>query len=100
MKKGRVYTCNGCLAFEPSVMICPPGSPAGLTPTKAYCGIGNDIEPIKADLSNGEAWNNRPESGTCEKPKTISAYVKAGYAFRERCMNNTDQKYEYESDSR
>ena len=68
MKKGKIYTCNGCLAFEHSVRTCPIGSPFAHTNTEPYCGLGFDIEKkLNKDY--------KPTNGECSKPKNISDYV-------------------------
>jgi hypothetical protein len=84
MKKGRVYTCNGCLAFEESVRVCPPGSPGfGSYSSKPFCGIGLDIEQKKEGA--GVAQNFKPKEGTCPKPKNISNLVAEKTKFFESC---------------
>jgi len=80
MRKGKIYTCNGCYAFEESVRICPPGSPAASTSTNPFCGIGVDIEKIPGKNEY------RPVCGACGKPKTIAALVRLKRAY----YDNTD----------
>lgn len=84
MKKGTVNTCNGCLAFEESVRLCPPGSPAALTNYPAFCGIGISIE------KKGESKTDyRPKCGTCPKPKNITDLIKEKTIFYEKCHAET-----------
>lgn len=75
MKKGKIYTCNGCYAFEESVRICPFGSPAGATSTNPYCSIGIDIIKIK------NKYGYKPKRGICDKPKTITDLVRVKTIF-------------------
>jgi hypothetical protein len=80
MKKGKIYTCNGCYAFEESVRCCPIGSPAGSYLTEPFCGIGVEIEKIKYK------YGYRPVCGTCEKPKTIADLVRVKKIFYDSTM--------------
>lgn len=69
MKKGSVYTCNGCYAFEGSMRCSPPGSAAGYWFTDPRCGIGNSIE------KHGNGIDYKPVNDVCAKPKTIHSLV-------------------------
>lgn len=87
MKKGSVKTCNGCLAFEESCKVSPPGSPFGMTSTAAFCGIGNDIEKI----GKAEYPDYCPKAGSCQKPKTITDLIKHKRIFYENCELETER---------
>ncbi len=73
MKKGKIYTCNGCYAFEDSVRLSPLGSPAASYSSEAFCSVG--IEIICED------HNYKPKKGVCKKPKTITRLCEVKQEF-------------------
>ncbi len=78
MKKGKIYTCNGCLAFEESIRTYPTGSPSAATSSNPFCGLGHDIiQKNKIDY--------KPKCGECQKPKTIDDFVREKTKFYNAC---------------
>ena len=73
MKKGKIYTCNGCYAFEDSAKLSPFGSPTASYSSEAFCSIGIEIVC--------ERFNYKPKNGVCKKPKTITKLVEAKREF-------------------
>lgn len=79
MKKGKIYTCNGCYAFEESVRTYPLGSPSAATFSDPFCSVGKDI------VKQENKYGYKPEEGDCEKPRTITDLVKVKTAFYNEC---------------
>lgn len=71
-KRGKVYTCNGCLAYKRQRRV---GDGWSTMIFDAECEIG--IEIIKHDKKHG----HKPLKETCPKPKNIKELVDAKVKF-------------------